>query len=162
MKQILTIFTLLTLAAGLSRAEEVRKLPLDDASVIGTTIQTDTQVKAEGKASIKITTQWPMTICLGEVARIDIENAKLVYKAKVKSDLDDTAFLEMWAHVGGGQYFSRGMNDVVSRKTDWKIIQTPFLFQKGPRPEKVTLNVVINGKGTVWIDDIVSSKEPLQ
>jgi hypothetical protein len=162
MKQILTIFALLTLAAGLSRAEEVRKLPLDDASVIGTTIQTDTQVKAEGKASIKITTQWPMTICLGEVARIDIENAKLVYKAKVKSDLDGTAFLEMWAHVGGGQYFSRGMNDVVSRKTDWKIIQTPFLFQKGQRPEKVTLNLVINGKGTVWIDDIVLSKEPLQ
>ena len=162
MKQILTIFALLTLPAGLSRAEEVRKPPLDDASMIGTTIQTDTQVKAEGKASIKITTQWPMTICLGEVARIDIENAKLVYKAKVKSDLDGTAFLEMWAHVGGGQYFSRGMNDVVSRKTDWKIIQTPFLFQKGQRPEKVTLNLVINGKGTVWIDDIVLSKEPLQ
>lgn len=162
MKQIVTTFALLTLVAGLSRAEEVRKLPLDDASVIGTTIQTDIQVKAEGKASIKITTQWPTTICLGEVAHMDIENAKLVYKAKVKSDLDGTAFLEMWAHVGGGQYFSRGMNDVVSRKSDWKMIQTPFLFQKGQRPEKVTLNLVINGKGTVWIDDIILSKEPLQ
>jgi hypothetical protein len=161
MKQTLPILALLSLV-GLSHAEELRKLPLDDASVIGTTIQADTQVKAEGKGSIKITTQWPTTICLGEVARMDVENAKLVYKAKVKSDLDGTAFLEMWAHVGGGQYFSRGMTDVVSRKTDWKIIQTPFLFQKGQRPEKVTLNLVINGKGTVWIDDIVLSKEPLQ
>jgi hypothetical protein len=150
------------LSTALSRAEDVRKLNLDDASVIGTTIQTDTQVKAEGKGSIKITTQWPTTICLGEVARLDIENAKLVYKAKVKSDLDGTAYLEMWAHVGGGQYFSRGMNDVVSRKTEWKIIQTPFLFQKGQRPEKVTLNLIINGKGTVWIDEIVLSKQPLQ
>jgi len=161
-KRTLPIFALLTLIAGLARAEDLKKLSLDDASVIGTTIQTDTQVKAEGKGSIKITTQWPTTICLGEVASVDIENAKLVYKAKVKSDLDGTAFLELWAHVGGGQYFSRGMNDVVSRKTDWKIIQTPFSFQKGQRPEKVTLNLVINGKGTVWIDDIVLSKEPLQ
>lgn len=162
MKRALQLFVLLMLSTGLSRAEDLRKLSLDDASVIGTTIQTDTQVKAEGKGSIKITTQWPTTICLGEVARLDIENAKLVYKAKVKSDLDGSAYLEMWAHVGGRQYFSRGMNDVVSRKSEWKIIQTPFLFQKDQRPEKVTLNLVINGKGTVWIDEIVLSKQPLQ
>ena len=132
---------------------------MDEASVIGTTIQSDTEIKAEGKGSIKIKTQWPTTICLGEVASVDVENGKLVYKAKVKSDLDGTAFLEMWAHVGGGQYFSRGKNDVVSQKTDWKIIQTPFLFKKGQRPEKVTLNLVINGKGTVWIDDIEVEEE---
>jgi len=118
-------------------------------------------VKVEGKGAIKITTQWPTTICLAEVNGLNVENAKFVYKARVKSDLDGTAFLEMWAHIGGGQYFSKGMNDVVSKKTDWKVIQTPFLFQKGQRPDKVTLNLVINGKGTVWIDDIILSKEPL-
>ena len=162
MKRILMIFALLVIVASSSQAEDLRKLNLDDASAIGTTIQTDTQVKAEGRGSIKITTQWPTTICLGEVKGLNIEAAKLVYKAKVKSDLEGIAFLEMWAHVGGGQYFSKGMNDVVSKKTDWKIIQTPFLFQKGQQPDKVTLNVVINGKGTVWIDDIVLSREPLK
>jgi len=162
MKRILMIFALLVIVASSSQAEDLRKLNLDDASAIGTTIQTDTQVKAEGRGSIKITTQWPTTICLGEVKGLNIAAAKLVYKAKVKSDLEGTAFLEMWAHVGGGQYFSKGMNDVVSKKTDWKIIQTPFLFQKGQQPDKVTLNVVINGKGTVWIDDIVLSREPLK
>jgi hypothetical protein len=162
MKLTLSIFALLALFASSVYPEDLKKLNLDDASAIGTTIQTDTQVKAEGKGSIKITTEWPTTICLGEVTGLDIEGAKLVYKAKVKSFLEGTAYLEMWAHVGGGQYFSRGMNDIVSGKTDWKIIQTPFLFQKGQRPEKVTLNVVINGKGTVWIDDIVLSKEPLK
>jgi hypothetical protein len=162
MKRRLMIFAVLTLVASSTHAEELRRLNLDDASAIGTTIQTDTQVKAEGKSSIKITTQWPTTICLGEVTGLDIEDAKLVYKAKVKSDIEGTAFLEMWAHVGGGQYFSRGMNDVVKQKTDWKIIQTPFLFQKGQKPDKMTLNVVINGKGTVWIDDVVLSKEPLK
>jgi hypothetical protein len=162
MKRCLMIFAALALVASLTYAEELKKLNLDDATAIGTTIQTDTQVKAEGKSSIKITTQWPTIICLGEVTGLDIEDAKLVYKAKVKSDLEGTAFLELWAHVGGGQYFSRGMNDVVKQKTDWKIIQAPFLFQKGQKPDKVTLNIVINGNGTVWIDDIVLSKEPLK
>jgi hypothetical protein len=149
----------LALVASSTGAEDVRRLNLDDASLIGTTIQTDTQVKVEGKGSVKITTRWPTTICLGEVTGLDVESATLIYKAKVKSALDGTAFLEMWAHVGGGQYFSRGMNDVLSQKTDWKTIQTPFVFQRGQKPDKVTLNLVINGKGTVWIDDIVLSKE---
>ena len=162
MKITLCVFAVLVLAASLAYSEDLKKLNLDEATAIGTTIQTDTRVKAEGKGSIKITTKWPTTICLGEVAGLNVENAKLVYKAKVKSNLDGTAYLEMWAHVGGGQYFSRGMDDVVSHKTDWKVIQTPFLFQKGQRPDKVTLNLIINGKGTVWIDDIVLSKEPLK
>ena len=162
MKLSLLVFALLTLVAGPACAEELKNLSLDDATAIGTTIQTDTQVKAAGKGSIKITTQWPTTICLGEVTGLNVENENLLYKAKVKSDLDGSAFLEMWVHLGGGQYFSRGMNDVVSQKTDWKTIQTPFLFQKGQEPDKVTLNIVINGKGTVWIDDIVLSRESLK
>jgi hypothetical protein len=162
MKLALVVFAMLTLVASSANPEDLKKLNLDDASAIGTTIQTDTQMKTEGKGSIKITTQWPTTICLGEVVGLSVENAKLVYRAKIKCTLEGKAFLEMWAHVGGGQYFSRGMDDVVSHKTDWRIVQTPFLFQKGQRPDKVTLNLVINGKGTVWIDDIVLSKEPLK
>ena len=110
---------------------------------------------------MKITTRWPTTVHLAEVVGPDVEDAMLVYRARVKSDLDGAAFLEMWAHVGGGQYFSKGMNDPVSQKSDWKTIQTPFMFQKGQRPDKVTLNIVVNGAGTVWVDDIVLAREPL-
>ena len=63
---------------------------------------------------------------------------------------------------GGGNYFSKGMNNPIRGKSDWKTIQTPFIFQKGQRPDKLTLNVIINGKGTLWIDDIVLSQEPLK
>jgi len=160
---LLTLVVLLSLGNP-ALAEELKRISLDDALAIGLQIQSDSAVKAEGKASIKITTKWPTTVCLAEVPGPDIENAMLVYKAKVKSDLQGqgTAFLEMWAHVGGGQYFSRGMNDVVQGKSHWKTIQTPFMFQKGQKPTKVTLNILINGPGTVWVDDIVLSKEPLK
>jgi hypothetical protein len=161
MKWALIIGIILALLVNPAIGEDLMKLSLDDVSILGTTIQSDSDVKTEGRASIRIATINPTTICLGEVTDLNVENAKLIFKASVKSDLDGVAFLEMWAHVSGGRYFSRGMNDPVEGKTDWKSIQTPFLFPKGQRPEKVTLNLVINGKGTVWIDYVVLSKVPL-
>ena len=99
------------LSLTLVQATEVRKLSLDDSSSLGTTIVTDTETKSEGKGSIKISTLWPTTICLGEVSGLDVDNATLIYEAMVKCEkLEGTAFLEMWCYVGGGQYFSRGTN----------------------------------------------------
>ncbi len=161
-KSMMMLIALLTLVCTPAIPGELKRLSLDDASGLGLKIQTDPTIKVEGKGSVKVTTLWPTVVCLGEVTGLDIENATLVYAAKVKSELDGNAFLEMWAHVGGGQYFSRGMNDAVTGKSDWKKIQTPFIFQKGQKPDKVTLNIVINGKGTAWIDDVVLSKEPLK
>ena len=156
------IFVALILATVTLKAEELIKLGLDDTSSISPKIGADSNVKVEGKSSLIITTRWPTTVHLGEVIKPDIENARLIYTAMVKSELDGSAYLEMWAHVGGQQYFSRGMNDMSIGKSEWKTIQTPFIFQKGQRPEKVTLNLVINGIGTVWIDEIILSKEALK
>ena len=61
----------------------------------------------------------------------------------------------MWCEVGGGRYFSRGMNSKVAGTMDWLILQTPFFLQAGQKVNRVTLNIVINGKGTVWVDDVV-------
>src|SRR5512144_706708 len=99
MKIALSVFAMLVIVAISAYSEDLKKLNLDDVTTIGTIIHTDTQVKAEGKGSIKITTKWPTTICLAEIAHLNVENSKLVYKAKVKSNLDGTAYLEMWAHV---------------------------------------------------------------
>jgi hypothetical protein len=147
----------------LAQADELRKLTLDEASSLGTTVSTDLTIKQEGNGSIRISTMWPTTICLGEVQDLNVENARLIYRARVKSEkLEGTAFLEMWCHVGGSQYFSRGMNSVVSGTRDWKTLQTPFFLQPGQSAKKATLNIVINGKGTVWVDDVHLVKEPLK
>lgn len=76
---------ILVLFAGIALAEDLKRLNLDDASLIGTTIQTDSKVKTEGKSSVKITTKHPTTVCLGAVDGLDVENATLIYMAKVKS-----------------------------------------------------------------------------
>jgi hypothetical protein len=161
MKNILMIILIGLFICTPCKADDVKKLSLDDIATLGLTIQNDASVKVEGNGSIKISTLWPITICLGEVTGLDVENAKLIYSADVKSQLEGAALLEMWVHVGGGQYFSRGLNSTVTGNSGWKPIQTPFMLQKGQRPDKVTLNLIVNGKGTVWIDNIVLSKEPL-
>ena len=109
----------------LAQAGELGKLSLDNALSLGTTVSTDAAVKQEGNGSIRISTVWPTTICLGEVQELDVENAKIIYGARVKSDgLEGHAFLEIWCHVGGGQYFSRGLNSVVTGTMDWRTLQT--------------------------------------
>lgn len=162
--EICAAFSLiLLLRIPLAQADELRKLSLDDASSLGTTVSTDLTTKQEGNGSIRISTVWPTTICLGEVQDLNVENARLIYRARVKSEtLEGTAFLEMWCQVGGGRYFSRGMNSVVSGTMDWKTLQTPFLLQPGQNAKKATLNIVINGKGTVWVDDVHLVKEALK
>lgn len=147
----------------LAHGNEIIKLALDNASLLGTTVSTDPTVKQEGNGSIRISTVWPTTICLGEVQGLDVENARIIYRARVKSEkLEGTAFLEIWCHVGGGQYFSKGMNSTVTGTMDWSTLQTPFFLQPGQRANKATLNIVINGKGTVWVDDVHLLKKPLK
>jgi hypothetical protein len=142
----------------------LKKVSLDDASSIGMKIEADTKIKVEGKASIKITTKWPTSICLGEVNDVNVENERLIYQAQVKSNLNDAgnAYLELWAYVKGGKYFSRGLDSTVVGQTDWKTLNTPFIFLTGQKPDRIVLNVIINGYGTLWIDDIVLSKQPLE
>jgi len=162
MLRLFAILVIWILSVSPVLAADLTKLSLDDTTDLGTTIQADTKVKTEGAASIKISTLHPTTICLGEVVDPDIEQAKLVYAAKAKCELDGAAYLEMWVHVGGGQYFSRGLDKQIKGKSDWTTLQTPFMLQKGQKPDKVVLNLVIDGTGTVWVDDVVLSRQPLK
>jgi len=72
MRRTFAIVIILTLFSSLTIADDLKKLNLDDAASIGTIIQTDSKIKTEGKGSIRITTQGPATVCLGEVTGLDI------------------------------------------------------------------------------------------
>ena len=94
MRCILLIVTALALLSNSTFAGELKRLSLDDISSLGLRIQTDSKVKTEGEGSVRITTQWPTTICLGEVSGLNVENARLIYRAQLKSDIDGVAFLD--------------------------------------------------------------------
>jgi len=63
---------------------------------------------------------------------------------------------------GKGEFFSRGLQTPLMGTTNWATEETPFLLKEGENPDNVKLNVVIQGKGTVWVDNICLLKAPLQ
>lgn len=91
MKRMLVIAVAGLMLVSPVMAQELKKVSLDDATSIGLKIQSDATIKVEGKSSLKITTMWPTTVCLGEVSGLDIEDAKLIYKAQLKTDLQGSA-----------------------------------------------------------------------
>ena|GEM_PF-1097905 len=38
--------------------------------------------------------------------------------------------------------------------TDWSAYETPFFLNRGEKPDLIRLNLVIEGKGTVWMKDV--------
>jgi len=145
---------------------DLKQYPLSNAEgvISQSEVTVDKEASPGGKGSLKITAVEPRVVRLFETGDVDVENARLIYRARLKSEnLKGQAFLEMWCHFPGkGEFFSRGLQNPISGTTGWVTEETPFLLKKGENPDNVKLNLVINGTGTVWIQDIKLIKAPLQ
>jgi hypothetical protein len=145
---------------------EIKRFPVDNLERIITKsgVQIDKQITSDGNGSLRITVGEPTTIRLYETGDIDIENARLIYQAKVRTEgIEGQVYLEMWCHfLGKGEFFSRGLQSPLTGTTNWTTQEIPFFLKKGENPDNVKLNLVINGKGTAWIDDILLLKGPLK
>ena len=163
---IVVIFSLWACAKPSQQAVEIKHYPIDalDGIITQSGVQIDNVISKDGKGSLKIAAAEPTVIRLFETGDIDIENARLIYQAKIRTEgVQGQVFLEMWCHFPGkGEFFSRGLQSPVSGTTEWTSVETPFFLQKGENPDNVKLNLVINGTGTVWIDDIHLIKGHLQ
>lgn len=144
----------------------LKQFPMDnmDGIVTQSGIRIDKQISSDGNGSLRIEATEPTTIRLFEIGDIDIENARLIYQARVRTEnVEGQVYLEMWCHIAGlGDFFSRGLDRPLTGSTDWVTEEIPFFLKKGENPDNVKLNLVINGKGTVWIDDIRLIKGPLE
>lgn len=145
-----------------TKSTELKHLPIDDLNGIITQsgVQLDKIVSSDGNGSIKIETSEPIVVPLYIVNDVRVDDTQIIYEAKVKSEgLNGQAYLEMWCvFKDHGEFFSRGFDSVISGTSDWKTIKTVFNLRKGDMPDQIKLNVIINGVGTVWIDNISLSK----
>ena len=159
----------LVVGCGQKASKEVMELqhfPVDNTEGIITQsgVQIDKQISADGNGSLRITATEPTVVRLFETGDIDVENARLIYQAKVRTEgVEGQVFLEMWCHFPGkGEFFSRSLQTPLTGTTDWTTEETPFFLKKGENPDNVKLNLVVDGKGTAWIDDIRLLKGALQ
>lgn len=125
-----------------------------------TGVAVDSTISSDGDGSLRLTATGPTTFRLYDVDVGHIEKSLLIYRAKIRTeDVRGSAYLEMWCSFPGkGEFFSRALHDPVSGTTEWVAQQTPFMLQKGQYPDGVKLNLVLDGTGTVWIDDIELSR----
>ena len=144
---------------------EIQRFPIDNLQGIisRSDVQMDNQVSSDGNGSLRITATQPKVVRLFEAGDVDIENARLIYQAKVRTDnVEGQVYLEMWCHFAGkGEFFSRGLQNPLTGTNEWSTEETPFFLKKGENPDNVRLNLVINGRGTVWIDDVRLLMGPL-
>lgn len=161
----LVLLTLLVLACGQKEPVELMHYPVDNTMgiITQTGVEIDKQITADGNGSLKITAEDSAVCRLFELGDIDVENARLIYRAKVRTEnIAGKVFLEMWCHFPGkGEFFSRGLQTALTGSSDWTTQETFFFLKKGENPDNVKLNLVISGKGTAWIDDIHLLKGPL-
>ena len=144
----------------------LKTFPINDTNGIITKsgVSFDKKVSSDGKGSLRIEVPEKTTVKSFEVSDVDVEEARLIYQARVRTEnLQGKAYLEMLCRLPGkGEFFSRSLNKPLSGTMGWSTEQTPFFLQKGQNPDLIKLNVVIDGKGALWIDDIKLVKGPLQ
>lgn len=154
-----------TVAAAASVAE-VRRFALDNLKELITqsSVELDKENSSDGHGSLRINSSGSSTVRLFEVQSPGIENARLIYQARIKTrELQGKAYLEMWCRFPGkGEFFSRALDQTYSGSNEWSTTETPFLLQQGQKPDLVRLNLVVEGAGTIWIDDVRLLKGPLQ
>lgn len=146
-----------TVAAAAS-ATEIRRFALDNLKDLITRsgVELDKENSSDGGGSLRINSSGHTTVRLFELQNPGIENARLIYQARIKTrELQGKTYLEMWCRFPGqGEFFSRALNQTYSGSHEWSSTETPFFLQKGQKPDLVRLNLVVEGAGTVWIDDI--------
>ncbi len=135
---------------------------LDDL-ITQTGVKLDESITSDGGGSIKIVSGAPQVIQLFETGDIDAENVRLEYQARLRTkDMRGSVYLEMWCRFPEkGEFFSRSLHKQLHGSTDWTPVETVFFLRPGENPDNVRLNLVVNGVGTVWIDDVVLVTFPL-
>jgi hypothetical protein len=154
------------LAGNASQAIQLKHFPIDtlEGIITGSGVSIDREISSDGHGSLKVDANQGRTVVrLFEINDITVDNAQLVYQARVRTkDVEGIAYTEMWCGFNGqGESFSRNPNTFLSGTNEWSTVMIYFFLKKGEKPDYIKLNLVIEGKGTAWIDDIGLFKTPL-
>jgi len=119
-------------------------------------------ISHDGRGSLEIRCAQPGIYRLFRVNKPPIEGVTLIYKAFVRSrELQGEAMLEMRVKIHDKLYYSRGKLKKISGTSEFTELDTLFFLKRDHLPDFIQLNVVVNGTGTIWVDDIRLYAGPL-
>lgn len=171
----LLIFTFIsgwhgTALAGSSISNErLWDLPDQAAAPEGAVI--DKQISSDGDGSYLINSKGKSVVTLYTLENPEIGNTRAVYRAMLRTEdlesagsgSDGIAYLEMLVALPDGiELVSRGPRVPPSGTSGWTAAETFVYLDSGQQPKSVKLNMVVDGVGKVWIDDVTFRTRPLR
>jgi hypothetical protein len=149
-----------------SQLTELALFPLNDMSGIisRSDVQIDKEVSSDGQGSLKVTSSGFRVVRLFETGDLDVDSCRLIYQARLRTrDFEGVVFLGMECHFAGkGDFFARDVEHPLMGTTRWTTEEVTFYLRQGENPDNVRLHLILDGKGTAWIDDVKLLKAPLR
>jgi len=141
------------------------RFPVDDASELSPAVQKvgaemDYTVSSDGNGSLRIDATAPTFVELAKVwgDMEDLSFRQLLYEAKVRTEnASGPVFLVMQAGVTGAPGGSMpviGRDKAITGTQDWTTMQIYAGNGAGVKHLDTTLQLEIQGPGTVWVDDM--------
>jgi hypothetical protein len=158
----LGLLLLLVGCGGDSGPVELREFPAEslEGLVEPEAVVFDEDVTSDGNGSLRVTVADTTTVRLYEIPGLDVDDALLTFNADLRAEeMAGHAYLEIIVRSHKGEYFMRSYASPVTGTTDWTQRRTGYVLRKDERPDRVRLNLVLHGAGTVWIDNMVLARE---
>ena len=161
--------TALILAAGAAYSnEEIIEFPLTGAGDIVSSELVELDTQNEG--ALLVDSEGRSEVILFVLDGAELGEKRLTYSATMSSEglvaTDDTrgiAYLELTALFPDGQELvARGPRVPLTGTTEWRRANTVLYVDKGTSPESVTLSLIVEGEGKVWIEDVKLLHRPLR
>lgn len=128
------------------------------------------QMDTADENALLITTEGETKVELFDIDGSGLGDKKLTYSARMRSEdltaTDETkgiAYLELTVlFPDGEELVVRGPRVPISGTTEWKSADTVLYVDKGGDPQSVNLDLVVDGAGKVWVQDVRLSTRPLR
>jgi len=123
-------------------------------------IALDNKIFYDGNGSLRITVpenkEKKVVIPLYEISNVKTLSRLFAYQARLKAkDIKGKVYLEMLCTVNGkGPYFSRDIKNFLNGDSKWELHKIPFYLNKDSILNKIQLNLIFEGTGTCWIDEL--------
>jgi hypothetical protein len=102
-----------------------------------------------------------------EIGDPKVPSHRYMLRGKVKyAGVKEDSYVELWNHFRDGKsYFTKTLADQgplakIQGDSDWREITLPFFSEEGYLPEKLVVNVVVPGEGTIYLTPLTLTKVP--
>lgn len=143
--------------ATFARAVELARFPLDGEVPPGRAASFDPGVSQDGNGSLRVTTAEGGLLRLYDLDELGIVQGQVTLTGFLRSrDLGGQAMLELRCRPAEGDAaFVRGLQSAATGNTDWRAQEIRFTDPALCRdPVSIQINLLIQGAGTVWVDNL--------